>query len=145
MKKRSSCISLVAKDYRTMTSRWRGAPYCRGHGRELFSKQPRFCSRNIGGATVERLRGRRRIRRVGRLVVDWGSVSSRGLGRSMDGGEGAARYESVYVRKRRSSSAARARVQKGTYCFHYYVVSQTRGLARFLVGYLGRYIGGNVR
>ena len=36
----------------------------------------------------------------------------------MDGGEGAVRYESVYVRKRRSSSCAKARVQKGTYCFH---------------------------
>ena len=53
-------------------------------------------------------------RRVGGLVVDWGSASSRGLGRSMDGGEGAVRYESVYVRKRRPSPAARAHAQKGT-------------------------------
>ena len=51
-------------------------------------------------------------------MVDWGSASSRGLGNRMGGGEGAVRSESVYVRKRRSSSGARARVQKGTYCFH---------------------------
>ena len=36
----------------------------------------------------------------------------------MDGGEGAVRYESVNARKKRSSPAARARAQKGTYCFH---------------------------
>ena len=78
---------------------------------------------------------RKRIGRVGGSVVDWGSDFSRGLGRSMDGGEGAVRCESVYVRKRRSSSAARARVQKGTYCFHYFVASQIRGLVRFLVWY----------
>ena len=49
----------------------------------------------------ENMRDRRRIGRFGGLVVDWGSASSRGLGRSMDGGEGAVRYESVYVRKKR--------------------------------------------
>ena len=49
--------------------------------------------------TVEK--GGRRIGRVGGLVVDWVSASSRGLGRSMDGGEGAVRCESVCVRKRR--------------------------------------------
>ena len=50
--------------------------------------------------------------------MDWGSASSPGLERSMDGGEGAVRYESVNVRKRRSSPAGRARAQNGTYCFH---------------------------
>ena len=50
--------------------------------------------------------------------MDLGSASSRGLGRSMDGGEGAVRYESVNARKRRSSPAARAGAQKGRYCFH---------------------------
>ena len=63
-------------------------------------------------------KGGRRIGRVGGLVVDWGSASSQGLGRTMDGGEGAVRYESVNARKRRSSPAARARAQKGTYCFN---------------------------
>ena len=60
------------------------------------------------------MRDRRRIERVGGLVVDSISASSRGLGRSMDSPKGAVRYESVYARKRRSSPAVKARVQKGT-------------------------------
>ena len=41
MEKISSCISLVAKGYRTMTWRcvWQGAPYFRGYGLNLLSKQ----------------------------------------------------------------------------------------------------------
>ena len=45
------------------------------------------------------MRNKRMIGRVGGLVVDCVSASSQGLGRSMDGGEGAVRYESVHERK----------------------------------------------
>ena len=69
------------------------------------------------------MRGKRRIGSIGGLVVDWGSASSRGLGRSMDGGEGAVRYESVYAKKRRSSPAARVRIQKGAYRFHFFCLA----------------------
>ena len=58
-------------------------------------------------------------------MVDRGSASSRGLGNSMDGGEGAVRCESVYVRKRRSSSGARAHAQKGMYCFHNFCLADS--------------------
>ena len=51
-------------------------------------------------------------------MVDRDSAPSWGLRRSMDGGEGAVRCKSVYVRKRRSSSSARTRAPKRTSCFH---------------------------
>ena len=70
-------------------------------------------------------------------MVDWGSAFSRGLGRSMDGGEGAVRYERVYVRKRRSSLAARrARSQKGTRIALIVFFIEDSGFgSAFLVGY----------
>ena len=49
MKKISSCIFSVAKDYRTMTSRWQGAPYFRRYGRELVSKPAISSKRSWGG------------------------------------------------------------------------------------------------
>ena len=70
------------------------------------------------------MKASRRIERGGGLVVGWGSASSRGLGSKMDGGEGAVRYKSVYVRKKRSSPAATARVEKGTCCFSFFLVLQ---------------------
>ena len=66
-------------------------------------------------------------------MVGWGSASSWGLGRSMDGGEGDVPYESVYARKRRSSPAARARVEKGTYCFHHFFCLPDSGFGSVLV------------
>ena len=51
MKKMSSCISLVAKEYQTMTSRWQGAPHFRRYGRELVLK-PAISFKNVGGSTV---------------------------------------------------------------------------------------------
>ena len=59
MKKMFSCISLVAKDYRSMTSGRQGAPYFRIYGRELVSKPAISLKkgRGGGGATVERLQG----------------------------------------------------------------------------------------
>ena len=74
-----------------------------------------------------------RIGRVRRLVIYWGSASSRGLGRSIAGGEGTVCYESVHVTKERSPSAARAPVKKCKYCFHIFFVLQIRGLVRLLV------------
>ena len=44
------------------------------------------------------MRASRRFERVGGLVVGWGSAIPQGLGRKMDGEEGAGRYNSVYVR-----------------------------------------------
>ena len=47
MKKTFSYIALFAKDYRTMTSGWRGAPYLRRYGQMLVSK-PTISSKKIG-------------------------------------------------------------------------------------------------
>ena len=90
---------------------------------------------------VENMSGRRRIGRVGDLVVDGCSASSRGLGRSMGVEEDAARSESVYARKRRPSPIARARAQEGTYCFHnvffLYIRSLVRSWLGIVVGVMG--------
>ena len=85
------------------------------HRQAVDAQRGRYFRRWRG--RVENMRGKKEIGRAGGLLVAWSSASSRSLGRNMDGGEGAARYESVYARKRRSSPAARVRVQKGTYCF----------------------------
>ena len=56
MKKKSSCIALVAKDYRTIISRWQGSSYFRRYGQELVSKPAISLKKRWGGGlTVERL------------------------------------------------------------------------------------------
>ena len=54
-KKTSPCISLFAKDDRTMASGWQGASYFRRYGRELVSKPAISLKKNWGGAIVQRL------------------------------------------------------------------------------------------
>ena len=49
MKKLSSGISLVAKNHRTTTSRWQGAPCFRRYGRELVSKPAISLKKSWGG------------------------------------------------------------------------------------------------
>ena len=44
----SSCISLIAKGYRT-TSRWQGTPYFRRNGREPVSKPAISLKKSWGG------------------------------------------------------------------------------------------------
>ena len=55
MKTMPSCILLLAKGYRTMTSGWQGAPRFRRYGRESVSKPAISLNRSSGGATVVRL------------------------------------------------------------------------------------------
>ena len=57
MKKISSCISWVAKDHLTMTSRWQEVSFFRIYGRELVSKPAISLKKNWGGyrrTTLER-------------------------------------------------------------------------------------------
>ena len=49
MKSKPPCMSLTAKDYRTMTSRWQGPPYFIGYGRELLSKISFSLKKRWGG------------------------------------------------------------------------------------------------
>ena len=49
MTKGLPCICLVAEDYPTMTSRWRGTLYCEGYGRELVSKPAISLMKRWGG------------------------------------------------------------------------------------------------
>ena len=53
----SSSILLFAKDYRTMTSGWQGAPYIRRYTAGSWFKNRRFHQRKSGRATVKRLVG----------------------------------------------------------------------------------------
>ena len=52
----SSHTFLVAKDCRTMTSGWQGAPHLRGYGRRAGFETGDFVEEKLGGGlTVERL------------------------------------------------------------------------------------------
>ena len=52
MKNKNSYIFLFAKDCRTMTSGWQGAPYFRRYGRELVFKTGDSVKEMLGGANV---------------------------------------------------------------------------------------------
>ena len=52
-----SHVFLFAKDYRTVSSGWQGAPYFRRYGRELDSKQEISLKKHWGGYRTTTLLG----------------------------------------------------------------------------------------
>ena len=61
IKKSSSYVFLLAKDYQNTTSEWRGAPNFSRYGREQVS-EPAILLKTRSGATFELLQGARWVR-----------------------------------------------------------------------------------